>query len=185
MQSAPDPRIATAAQSRAPQVSVPSPPPSTPQSRNVRGLITTLTVGIVATVLIVVVTFVLLSVRAPHGVAATWAITIDSSRVTDGGSIAATALQPGDTYLAIDLTVKNATGNPHDFAGYIDFTAKDGAGQVYKTTYLPGPEPIDGTIPGGATKNGSIAFEVPTNQHAFTLIYADPVFGTQQWAITV
>jgi len=144
-----------------------------------------LSVGVVGILLVSSVTFFLWYTHASQGVGATWAISINGTRVTDGGPVAATALQPSDTYLAIDLMVKNATSGARDFAGYIDFTVMDGTGQVYKTTYLPGPAPIDGTIPGGASKVGTIAFEVPTSQHAFTLIYADPIYGTQRWSLTV
>ena len=149
------------------------------------GLIIGLSVALVGIVLIVFVTFFLLYTRTNQGVGATWAIALSNTRATDGDSVAASALQAGDTYVVVDLTVKNATANAHDFAGFIDFTLKDSAGKTYKTTYFPGPEPPDGNIPAGITQSGTIAFEVPASQHAFTLVYADPVYGTQQWSLTV
>jgi hypothetical protein len=165
---------------------LPTPITTTASSRrDPRGLVIGLSIGVVGILLVSFVTYFLLAIRTPQGVGATWAITITGARATDGGTVAAAALQSGDTYLTIDLAVKNVTNNTHDFAGYIDFTVTDGAGKTYKTTYLPGPAPIDGSIPGGASKIGTIAYEVPTSQHAFTLIFADPVYGTQRWSVTV
>ncbi len=188
MQSSPDPSWAPFVPGQPPSSEYPFPPPPPPlivaaPRRSARGIIIGLSVGLVGVILIVFVT--LLSIRTPQGIGATWAITIGGTRATDGGPIAATALPPGDTYLAVDITVKNVTTSAHDFAGYIDFTVTDATGQRYQTTYLPGPSVVDGTIPPGTAKGGTIAFIVPAGQRAFTLTYADPVYGTQHWALSV
>jgi hypothetical protein len=153
--------------------------------RHVARVIVGLGVGLVGVALLAAVVAVLLIARTPHGVSATWNVSVANARATTGDSVASSALAPGSTYLVVDVTVQNVTNSAHDFAGYIDFTAKDGNGAIYKTTYFPGATPPDGTIGANASLSGSIAFQVPASQHTFTLIYNDAIYGTQQWTLNV
>lgn len=108
----------------------------------------------------------------------TYVVTVNSVKTSNGDDIS----QPksGNTFLVLDVTIKNTSSKEQDFSSDLQFTLKDATGQKYDQTILSGATPPDGKIAAGDLLRGQMAFEVPKSQQKFTLAFeADIISGGQ------
>lgn len=115
----------------------------------------------------------------------TYVVTVNSVKTNGGTDID----QPksGDTYLVIDLTVKNVSSQEQDLSTLLQFTLKDATGQKYDETVTSFTTPPDGKIEAGDQSRGQMAFEVPKSQHSFTLAFEADITssGETVWNLSV
>ncbi len=110
-------------------------------------------------------------------IAHTWLMTVNSAQATAGNQVDQQQLKAGDTYLLIDLSVKNMSGSAQDLLGYVSFTVQDAGGKTYPQTSYSGQSVPDGTLAPGEQMHGLLAFEVPAALHHLIFVYDDPAFG--------
>lgn len=115
----------------------------------------------------------------------TYIVTINSVKTNGGTDID----QPksGDTYLVIDLTVKNASSQEQNLSTLLQLTLKDASGQKYDETVTTFTTPPDGKIEAGDQSRGQVAYEVPKTQHHFTLAFEADITssGETVWDLSV
>ncbi len=107
-------------------------------------------------------------------------MTLNSVKTTQGGPY--DDLKAGDTYLIVDVTVKNGTGSPKNVSSGVDFKLNDSTGQSYTETVITGETPPDDTaLRDGAKLRGQLTYEVPKSMKQFTFTY-QPDFLTSDQA---
>lgn len=96
-----------------------------------------------------------------------WIVTVTSVKET-GSSL----IPPGanNTYLEINLTLKNTSGSTLALVSYLYFTLDNGKHETLGDTNVR--HTPDGNVSAGQTLNAQIAFEVPKSQHTFTFTFA-------------
>ncbi|HEY0757025.1 MAG TPA: DUF4352 domain-containing protein [Ktedonobacteraceae bacterium] len=100
-----------------------------------------------------------------------WIATITSIRETISSLIAP---NPNNTYLEVNLSLKNTSGQALTLVSFLEFTL-DGPNGLH--LHETGGDtnihrPPDGTVNANSTLVAEVAYEVPKNQHAFTLVFA-------------
>lgn len=104
--------------------------------------------------------------------------TINSIKFTKRGELF--EADEGNTYLLIDMNVKNNTAEEQPISSIMMFKLKDGNGNTYSIS-LGGSsalddekiEMIDGSVAAKAEKRGGVAYEVPENATGITLTIDD------------
>lgn len=101
-----------------------------------------------------------------------YAVTVNSVKTSSGDSVFSP--KAGNTYLVIDVTVKNTSSSSQDVSSLINFELQDSTGQKYTEAFTDIGTPPDqtGLAPGGLIR-GQLVYEVPTSMHQFTLSYVD------------
>lgn len=101
-----------------------------------------------------------------------YAVTVNSVKTSSGDSVFSP--KSGNTYLVIDVTVKNTSSSSQDVSSLINFELQDATGQKYTEAFTDIGTPPDqtGLAPGGLIR-GQLVYEVPTSMHQFTLSYVD------------
>jgi hypothetical protein len=119
-------------------------------------------------------------------IANTWLMTVNSAQTTTGNQVDQQQLKTGDTYVLVDLTIKNTTNSPQDLLGYVSFSLHDQTGATHPQAVYSGQSVPDGSLASGLQLHGLVAFEVPATLHHLTFIYSDPAFGAPvTWDIAV
>jgi hypothetical protein len=96
-----------------------------------------------------------------------WLVTVTSVKETS------TSLVPpgaNNTYLEINLTLKNTSGGTLSLVSYLFFTLDNGKHETLGDTNIR--HTPDGSVSANQTLNAQIAFEVPKSQHTFTFTFA-------------
>lgn len=128
------------------------------------------------------------SIGTPVQAGAEWIVTITGVKETTSSLFAPNA---GNTYLEVSLTLKNISGNTLPLVSIIEFTLVDGSGHRYSETATDTNihNPADGNVNSNQTLAAQIAYEVPKNQHTFTLTFAyglhDNNGASISWQFTV
>jgi flagellar basal body-associated protein FliL len=96
-----------------------------------------------------------------------WLVTVTSVKETNGGLV-----PPGsnNTYLEINLTLKNTSGKSETLVSYLYFTLDSGKHETLGDTNVR--HTPDGSVGANQTLDAQIAFEVPKSQHSFTFTFA-------------
>lgn len=125
------------------------------------------------------------SIGNPVVVDSTWTVTVNSAKTSSGDSVFAP--KSGNTYLVVDVTVKNTSTSNQTVSSLLLFSLKDSTGQQYDETITDIGKSPDGTLAPGETLRGQIVYEVPISQRSFTLSFQADFGGTDltEWAITV
>jgi uncharacterized protein DUF4352 len=97
----------------------------------------------------------------------------------------------GQTYLEINITLKNVSPNTQFVSSMIEFTLADNNGAQYhesvNDTYTR--QAVDGHLSIGQTLTGQVAYEVPQTQHQFLLVFhyglPDGSSAAVAWNITM
>lgn len=113
-------------------------------------------------------------------------ITIHSAKIVKPGQYDVVQ-HKGDVYLVFDVSMKNTSNQEQDISTF-SFTLRDTSGQQYDQGYVSGQEAmLTGKVEPGSSIKGSITYEIPSNQHTFTLAYENDVFSSGQtiWDISV
>lgn len=115
-----------------------------------------------------------------------WLVTVNSVRTSAGSDYEKPA--SGNTYLVLNVTMKNQSQQVEDVSTWLQFSLKDDSGQAYSealTTFTKAA-PGGSVEPGGLTR-GEFAYEVPVSVHHFTLYFEPEIFGESlaAWDLTV
>jgi flagellar basal body-associated protein FliL len=101
----------------------------------------------------------------------TWDVTLNSVKTSSGDQYSAP--KSGNTYLIIDLTMKNISSQEQNVSSLISFDLKDSTGQKYTETIttMSDIHPPDGKVEAGAPLRGQLVYEVPTSIKDYTLSF--------------
>jgi hypothetical protein len=112
-------------------------------------------------------------------------VTVNGVKTSQGQSF--DTPKTGHVFLLIDVTVKNTSSQEQDVSSLVMWTLRDTSGQAISptiTTFAP-PAP-DGKVEAGNQIRGTLAYEVPTSQHTFTLAFIpDLTSGQTIWDISI
>ena len=118
-------------------------------------------------------------------VGTTYVVTVNSVKTSQGDDV----FQPksGNTFLIVDVTLKNVSNQEQNVSSLLMFTLKDATGQTYNETIVDNTTPPDGKLEAGDVLRGQLPYEVPQSQHNFTLAFqADITSGGQTiWDLSV
>jgi len=121
-------------------------------------------------------------VNTPAG----WQVTVNSVKTSQGDELFTP--KAGNTYLVVDVTLKNTTTEQQPVSSLLQFSIKDATGQEYNQALAPSDvtSTPDGKVEAGGILRGQLAYEVPTSQHQFTFAF-QPSFGSDQviWDVRV
>jgi len=128
---------------------------------------------------------------SPVVVSDTWTVTVNSAKTSQGTDF--DMPKPGDTFLVVNVTVKNTTAQTQLLSSMYNFTLKDSTGQSYNEDGGWGSSPDYGTpamhegnIAAEDQTRGTIAYEVPATLHAFTLQFMDGMTDDMvQWSLRI
>jgi len=115
----------------------------------------------------------------------TWTATINSATATQGDGTFPPKV--GNTYLVIDLTLKNTSAQAQTVSSLVDFALKDATGQKYDESITSGTGTSpDGTVEAGGLLRGQLVYEVPQAQQHFVFAFQPDFTSTDQtlWDIT-
>ena len=105
-------------------------------------------------------------------------VTVNSVKTSSGDDV----IQPkaGNTFLIVDVTVKNVSSQEQDLSSILQFTLKDTTGQKYDETVVTNATAPDGKIAAGDQVRGQLPYEVPASQKSFTLAFESDIISGGQ-----
>ena len=108
----------------------------------------------------------------------TYMVTVNSVKTNGGDDVS----QPkaGNTFLVVDVTLKNTSSKEQNVSSLLQFTLKDSTGQKYDETILSSTTPPDGKLEAGDVLRGQIPYEVPASMHDFTLAFEADITSSGQ-----
>ncbi len=115
-----------------------------------------------------------------------WTITVNGVTTSTGDDF--DKPKAGNTFVLIDITAVNTTGQSQTFSSLLSFTVKDSTGQTYDQTFVPNsPNSPDGAVTSGSKLRGTIAYEIPTSAHTLELDFTPGFASTDvaTWNLTV
>ncbi len=130
-------------------------------------------------------TLVKQAIGKPIVVDSIWTITVNGVKTNAGDPFSMPAA--GNTFLVVDVTVKNTSTHYQDMLSGIQLVLKDGAGQQYRESITDFATPPDGPIKFGTFLRGQLAYEIPATAHAFFYYFQADSGGTDltEWALNV
>jgi hypothetical protein len=112
----------------------------------------------------------------------TWVVTVNSVKTSQGTEFITP--KSGDTFVVIDVTLKNISASVQHASGLIQWSLRDDSGQRMQVS-LMGSDP-GGTVTAGNLVRGQLSYEVPVNQHHFVLQFVPDFSGdVAEWNVTV
>ena len=115
----------------------------------------------------------------------TYVVTVNSVKTDAGDDV----FKPkdGNTFLIVDVSVKNVSSKEQTLSSLLQFTLKDSSGQKFNETIVSNATAPDGKIAAGDVTKGQLAYEVPAAQKSFTLAFEADVFsgGQTTWDLSV
>jgi Domain of unknown function (DUF4352) len=101
----------------------------------------------------------------------TWNITVNSVKTSKGDQFSVP--KSGNTFLIIDLSMKNISAQEQNVSSLISFNLQDNTGQKYteSLTTLSDVHPPDGKVEAGAPLRGQLVYEVPISMKTYTLSF--------------
>lgn len=125
------------------------------------------------------------SIETPVVVDSTWTVTVNSVKSSQGDQIFAP--KSGNTYVVVDVTIKNTSASTQHVSSLLQFKLKDSTGQEYNETVTDFSKAPDGTLPANELLRGQLAYEVPASQHAFTFTFQSDLVGTDisEWTLNI
>ncbi len=116
-----------------------------------------------------------------------WQITINKMNTFGGGTFDAKP-GPGNTYLLIDLTMKNISQKQQNTSQY-DWSMRALNGDKEKMPFLFDYNDFGGNLTPGEQAHGKIPFEIPTKVHQYILSFAPqdtyPITTLAEWDIVL
>lgn len=111
-----------------------------------------------------------------------WQITVTKVYTSQGDEY--TVPKQGDTFLQIDISMKNVSSIQR-YAYESLFNLHDDSGQTYEMTFLGNAQPPDGQVSAGGPLKGTLTYEVPASTKSFVLSFSS-TFESQlvNWDIT-
>jgi hypothetical protein len=108
----------------------------------------------------------------------TWTVTLNGVTTSKGTQF--DAPKAGNTFLVVNVTLKNTSTSNQTVSSLLMFSLHDNTGQKYDEDITFGGSP-DGAVAAGGIIRGSIAYEVPNNIHDFVL-QCTPTLGSNDLA---
>lgn len=108
----------------------------------------------------------------------TYTVTVNSVKTSAGDDI--TQPKAGNTFLIVDVTLKNTSSTEQNLSSLLQFTLKDSTGQKYDETIVTGATSPDGKLAAGDVLRGQLAYEVPSSMHDFTLAFEADITSSGQ-----
>ncbi len=113
--------------------------------------------------------------------------TVSAIKFNKGGDLF--EAEEGNTYLMIDMNVKNNTDEEQPLSSIMMFELKDGSGKTYDISLIGSAtldeekiEMIDGSVAAKAERRGGIVYEIPESTTGLTLTIND-VLGSKSETI--
>jgi hypothetical protein len=103
-------------------------------------------------------------------------VTVNGVTTSQGDDF--TKPKSGNTFLVVDVTLKNTSGKSQDVSSLISFDLKDSTGQKYTATFLSGVTGPDGAVAAGEQVRGQIPFEVPSSQHKYVFSFQPDIISS-------
>jgi flagellar basal body-associated protein FliL len=102
--------------------------------------------------------------------AGNWVVTVTHVTATTSSALPPKA---GNTYLEINLTLKNTSATTQLVSSLLQFSLIDASGGKYDEALTDTNihQPPDGNVNAGQTLNAQLAYEVPQSQHTFVLSF--------------
>lgn len=118
-------------------------------------------------------------------VGSTYVVTVNSVKTSAGDDISKP--KAGNTFLVVDVTLKNVSSAEQNVSSLLSFDLKDGTGQKYTETIVTGATPPDGKIEPGDQLRGQLPYEVPASQHAFAFSFQADITSSGQtiWDLSI
>jgi len=125
------------------------------------------------------------NVGAPVVVSDTWTVTVNSVKKSSGSEF--TTPKSGDTFIVVDVTLKNTSSSNQGVSSLGMFNLKDSTGQQYTETITDFTKAPDGTIAPGELLRGQLVYEVPVTQHSFTFSFQSDFSGSDltEWNVNI
>ncbi len=116
----------------------------------------------------------------------TWQITVEGAK-TDAGDDFNKPQKDGNVFLLLDVSLHNVSKQEQSISSALNFTLRDSSGQEYTETIVSTAKPPDGKVEADAPLRGTLAYEVPSSMHNFTLHFAADIMekGQTTWDIGV
>ncbi len=117
----------------------------------------------------------------------TWNVTVNSVKTSKGDQISVP--KNGNTYIIIDLSMKNISSQEQNVSSLISFNLLDSTGQKYTEaiTTLSDIHSPDGKVEAGAPLRGQLVYEVPISTKNYTLSFQTDITSAGQtiWDIHI
>jgi len=110
----------------------------------------------------------------------TWDVSVNSVKTSKGDQFSVP--KSGNTYLIIDLTMKNISAQEQDVSSLISFNLQDTTGLKYTETIttMSDIHPPDGKVEAGAPLRGQLVYEVPISMKDYTLSFQVDITSSGQ-----
>lgn len=118
-------------------------------------------------------------------VGSVWQININSVKSSPGQDFSTPAA--GNTFLLIDVTLKNLSSQEQNVSSLLMFGLKDDTGQTYTETITSFTTSPNGKVEAGGLLRGTIAYEVPATAHKFLFSFQADIVSSGQaiWDLSV
>lgn len=108
----------------------------------------------------------------------TWQLNINSVKSSPGQDFSTP--KSGNVFLLIDVTLKNLSSQEQNVSSLLMFHLKDDTGQTYTEAITGFTTSPNGKLEAGGLLRGTIAYEVPAAQKAFTLAFEASLIDSGQ-----
>jgi uncharacterized protein DUF4352 len=105
-------------------------------------------------------------------------VTINSFKTSKGDEF--DKPKSGNTFVIVDLTIKNVSNEEQDISTDLQCTLKDSTGQKYDETILSNATDPGGKLAAGDIVKGQIPYEVSASQHDFTFAFEADIISSGQ-----
>ncbi|GHO53230.1 DUF4352 domain-containing protein [Ktedonobacter robiniae] len=117
----------------------------------------------------------------------TWEVVVSSAKTSDGDDY--TKHDVGNTFLIVNVTVKNISNKEQDISSLLNFKLKDKDGTEGKDAFLttgvtPAP---NGKVAASDQSKGDLTYQVSASQKSFTLAFEADLLSSGQtvWDLSV
>jgi len=113
-------------------------------------------------------------------------MTVNSAK-TDPGDNFNKPEKAGDTFVLVDVTLKNTSSQEQTVSSLLQFHLRDASGQQYTERINTNVNAPDGKLEAGDSLKGTLTYEVPTSTHQYVFAFEPNIVesGQTQWDITV
>ncbi|GAC1374091.1 MAG: hypothetical protein NVSMB44_42210 [Ktedonobacteraceae bacterium] len=117
----------------------------------------------------------------------TWNVTVNSVKTSQGDQFSVP--KSGNTYIIIDVSMKNISTQEQDVSSLLSFNLLDSTGQKYTEaiTTMSDIHPPDGKVEVGSPLRGQLVYEVPISTKDYTLSFQADITSSGQtlWDIHI
>ncbi|WP_052887746.1 DUF4352 domain-containing protein [Thermogemmatispora carboxidivorans] len=115
-----------------------------------------------------------------------WQVTVLGAKTSDGDEFSHP--KTGNTYLLIDVALKNLSNSEQTVSSAVNFTLRDSSGQEMDFAFVSSaPKTPDGKVEAGEQIRGTLTYEVPRSEHHYTLAFVSDLLESGQtiWDISI